>query len=250
VSAGTGARQRQDEGAVIAALASALERGAARGEPVSLLVVLAKTGTAPCAALEAAREELVPDGLSGRLAGGGIALVLPGVGAAGAHARGARLLTLCPDVSVGTASSEARPSPVGPDALLAEAEAEALAGTLRRRILVVEDDPDVCEILEVFLASRGRFEVVVARTGAEAVASARAIPPDAAVVDLELPDADGVEVVARLREDLPHLPAVACSGKRPQDAAGAGFAAFHKKPIDLSALVRDVEGLLRGAWNS
>jgi CheY-like chemotaxis protein len=151
---------------------------------------------------------------------------------------------------VGTASSEGRPAPVGPDTLLAEAEAEAFAGTLRRRILVVEDDPDVCEILEVFLAARGRFEVVVARTGAEAVASARAVPPDAAVVDLELPDADGAEVVARLREDLPHLPAVACSGKRPQDAAGAGFAAFHKKPIDLSALVRDVEGLLRGAWNS
>jgi CheY-like chemotaxis protein len=256
---GTGKRWSQDEAAVLAALSSALERGAARGEAVSLVIALphpipspappgeGSPGTSPGAVLEAARSELTPDGLAGRLAGGAVALVLPGVSASDASARAARIRSRCPGSSVGAASSEGRTRPVGPDTLLAEAEAEALASALRRRILIVEDDPDICEILEVFLTSRGRFEVVVARTGAEAVASVRERPPDAAVVDLELPDADGAEVVARLREEVPHLPAVACSGKRPADAAGAGFASFHRKPIDLSALVRDVEGLLRGA---
>jgi len=66
-------------------------------------------------------------------------------------------------------------------------------------------------------------------------------------VDLELPDVDGATLLARLREALPHLPAVACSGKRPQDAAGAGFTAFHRKPLDLAGLLREVESTLRGS---
>jgi CheY-like chemotaxis protein len=237
-------RPGADEAGVIDAIATALERGAARAEAVSIVIVLARAGGDPSGPLHAARPELTPDGFAGRLAGGGVALVLPGVSGLDAHARAARILARCPGASVGTASIDGRSTPVGPAALLAQAEAEALAGAHRRRILVVEDDPDVGELLEVYLTARGPFEVVVARSGAEALASARARRPDAAVVDLELPDADGAEVVARLREELPHLPAVACSGKRPQDAAGAGFSAFHRKPLDLGALVRDVEGLL------
>ena len=56
---------------------------------------------------------------------------------------------------------------------------------------------------------------------------------------------DGASLLATLRQSVPHLPALACSGKRPQDAAGAGFTAFHRKPLDLPALVREVEGMLR-----
>jgi CheY-like chemotaxis protein len=244
---GAGAAGRHDEAALLSALAAALERGAARAEPVSVLVVIPPEHGSTTLAAEAARSELPPEGLAVRLARGRTVLLLPSIGAAEARARAASIQARCRGASTGVASHDAASAPVGPAALLALAEAEAVAGTVKRRVLVVEDDPDVGEILETFLRARGPFEVTVARTGAEAIASARAIRPDAAVVDLVLPDADGAEVVARLREEIPNLLAVACSGKRPQDAAGAGFAAFHRKPIDLPALVRDVEGLLRNA---
>ncbi|HEY6098627.1 MAG TPA: response regulator [Anaeromyxobacter sp.] len=233
------------EARLVEAIAAALERGAARAEPVAVLVaVVPGEDCARAAALDADRAELPPEGLAVVLGGGRIALLLPGVGGESARARAATFVARWPGVRAGAAASEASSGPIGPDALLAEAEAEALRGG-RRRILVVEDDPDFGEILEVFLRDRGRFEVFVARTGAEAVAAARARPPDAALVDLELPDIDGAALVARLREAVPDLPAIACSGKRPEDAAGAGFTAFHRKPLDLSAVVRAVNAALR-----
>ena len=238
----------REEARLVAALGAALERGAARAEPVAVVVALLRGGERDrAAAVEAVRTELPPDGLAARVAEDRLALLLPGVGAADARARAARIAARCPNAAVGAAAAEARGLPVGPGALLSEAEAQAVAGGLRPRILVVEDDPDLGEIVEVFLRSCGRFDVDVARTGAEALAAVGTRAPDLALVDLELPDVDGATLLARLRERLPHLPAVACSGKRPEDAAGAGFTVFHRKPLDLAALLREVERMLRGS---
>jgi PleD family two-component response regulator len=56
--------------------------------------------------------------------------------------------------------------------------AEAARGDARPRILVVEDEPEVGEILDAFFSAEGRFEVVLARTGADAIDKARDRPPD------------------------------------------------------------------------
>jgi CheY-like chemotaxis protein len=236
------------EARLLEALAPALERGAARAEPVAVLVAVASGAPrGQGSALEAARGELTPEGLVVALGADRVALLLPGIGSADARARAARIVARCPGVSVGAAATDAPGAPEGPAALLAEAEAEAVRGGGRRRILVVEDDPDFGEILEVFLRERGRYEVAVVRSAGEAIAAVRARPPDAALVDLVLPDADGAALLTRLREAVPELPAIACSGKRPEDAAGAGFTAFHRKPLDLSVLLGELERLLRHA---
>jgi len=236
----------REEARLVAALDAALGRGAARAEPVAVVVALLRGDERDrAAALEAARTELPPDGLAARVGEDRVALLLPGVGAAAARASAVRIATRCSNAAVGAAAVEPGGLPVGPVALLSEAEAQAVSGGLRPRILVVEDDPAFGEILEVFLRSRGRFDVDVARSGAEALAAVRARAPDLALLDLELPDVDGASLLARLREMVPHLPAIACSGKRPQDAAGAGFTAFHRKPLELGALVREVDGMLR-----
>ncbi len=67
------------------------------------------------------------------------------------------------------------------------------------RVLVCDDEPQIVRALKVVLREAG-FEVVVAENGEEALDRAAVEPPDAAIIDLILPDIDGIEVCRRLRE--------------------------------------------------
>ena len=67
------------------------------------------------------------------------------------------------------------------------------------RLLICDDDPQILDVLTLVLSEAG-FEVTPAASGGEALARAVARPPDAAIIDLLLPDADGTEVCRRLRE--------------------------------------------------
>ncbi len=66
------------------------------------------------------------------------------------------------------------------------------------RILIVEDQPELLRALRINLRAR-QYEVATAATGREALASAVANPPDAVILDLGLPDIDGIEVIVELR---------------------------------------------------
>lgn len=68
-----------------------------------------------------------------------------------------------------------------------------------RRILVCDDEPQIPRALQVVLNDAG-FDVATAATGAQALDRAAVRPPDAAIIDLRLPDRDGVEVTKSLRE--------------------------------------------------
>jgi DNA-binding response OmpR family regulator len=68
------------------------------------------------------------------------------------------------------------------------------------RILVVDDEPDAVELVEFNLKSAG-FDVVTAEDGDEALRKARSIVPDLMVLDLMLPEVDGLEVCKLLRRD-------------------------------------------------
>jgi len=67
------------------------------------------------------------------------------------------------------------------------------------RVLVVDDEPQIVRALKVVLREAG-FQAVPAETAAEALDLAAVRPPQAAIVDLVLPDLDGVELTRRLRE--------------------------------------------------
>src|SRR6185312_5141155 len=67
------------------------------------------------------------------------------------------------------------------------------------RVLVVDDEPQIVRALRVVLREAG-FEAVPAETASQALDQAAVRPPDAAIVDLVLPDGDGVDVTRRLRE--------------------------------------------------
>jgi two-component system phosphate regulon response regulator PhoB len=70
----------------------------------------------------------------------------------------------------------------------------------RERILVVEDEEEIQELLRYNLAKE-EYQVSLAGTGEEALASARGHPPDLVLLDLMLPGVDGLEVCRRLRAD-------------------------------------------------
>src|SRR5258705_4141142 len=75
----------------------------------------------------------------------------------------------------------------------------------RPRLLVVEDDPNIVELLSASLRFAG-FEVTVVSNGADAVNSSRENRPDLVVLDVMLPDLDGFEVLRRMREGGVHTP--------------------------------------------
>lgn len=73
-------------------------------------------------------------------------------------------------------------------------------GDMKAKILVVDDEPDAVELIQFNLKSAG-FEVVTASDGAEALKKARALLPNLIVLDLMLPEVDGLEVCKILRRD-------------------------------------------------
>jgi CheY-like chemotaxis protein len=81
------------------------------------------------------------------------------------------------------------------------------------RILVAEDDEDFLTALETVLEADGRFAVAGrARNGREAVEIAGQLQVDAIVMDIEMPEVDGIEATRQLQAAQPDVPVVAISG--------------------------------------
>ncbi len=74
----------------------------------------------------------------------------------------------------------------------------------RRRVLFVEDEPALRFSYERYF--RDRYDLAFAATGAEALAQLRAVRPDVLVLDMRLPDTDGVDLLRRVRDESPGIP--------------------------------------------
>jgi len=113
----------------------------------------------------------------------------------------------------------------------------------KRRVLIVDDNPDALESLKMLLEFVGH-EIDVAADGSSAVERIAAWQPEVALIDIGLPDIDGYEVVARLRDqDIKPRPLlVALTGYgQPEDrqrALAAGFDLHLTKPVDVDELNR------------
>lgn len=117
-------------------------------------------------------------------------------------------------------------------------------------LLCVDDNPLSTFLMQEYSRLRGLPEVQVTGSVAEAVAMARADPPLAVLLDLNLHDGSGLEVLIQLRADAAtrDVPVVIVSGsvdEAEREAAMAlGAQAWWPKPLDLSVLDRQLELLI------
>jgi len=118
------------------------------------------------------------------------------------------------------------------------------------RILIAEDDEAFLAVIASLLEQNARFVVAGrARDGREAVSLAERLSPDAIVMDIEMPDLDGVEATRLVRAATPDLPIVAVSGhdyeERVLEIRRAGADDYVRKARLADELPRVLAALLR-----
>ncbi len=115
------------------------------------------------------------------------------------------------------------------------------------RLLLVDDEVGYLEVLTKRL-SRRDFEVLTARSGAEAIRLVRDRDVDVAVVDLKMEDLDGIEVLRVLKQMLPEIQVIMLTGHGSERAARDGLALgafdYLLKPIDLESLLERIHAAL------
>jgi two-component system, OmpR family, KDP operon response regulator KdpE len=117
------------------------------------------------------------------------------------------------------------------------------------KVLVVDDDPSLLKVLRIGLNARGD-DVLVAHSGAEAINQVALASPDLVILDLGLPDLDGLEVCRRLRafSDVPILVLSAYGDERRKvDALDSGADDFVTKPFGMAELEARLRVALRHA---
>jgi two-component system KDP operon response regulator KdpE len=121
--------------------------------------------------------------------------------------------------------------------------------TQGRRVLVCDDEPQILRALRVILRD-GAFEVVTARTGQEALDLAALRAPDAAIIDLILPDGNGIDVCRSIREwsEMPIL-VLSAVGEETEKirALDAGADDYVTKPFAPGELIARLNAALRRA---
>jgi two-component system KDP operon response regulator KdpE len=120
---------------------------------------------------------------------------------------------------------------------------------LRPSVLIVEDEPEIRRFLRTSLGAEG-YRVVESETGERGVVDAGTHKPDLAIVDLGLPDLDGVEVIRRIRAWSP-MPIIVLSARAREqakiDALDAGADDYVTKPFGIGELIARMRVALRHA---
>ncbi|MCS7303979.1 MAG: response regulator [Thermoguttaceae bacterium] len=120
----------------------------------------------------------------------------------------------------------------------------------KRKVLIVDDDEELVELIKEVLEKDGRFEVRSANNGFEAGMLVKEYRPDLIVLDIMLPDINGKEVCQRVRSDktMDTVKIICISGMVEQDRVAelkaAGADDFLHKPFEIEKLVERICRLL------
>jgi len=121
------------------------------------------------------------------------------------------------------------------------------------QVLICDDEPNIAELLSMALRYEG-WQTAVTHTGAKAVSQAKAMRPDAVVLDMMLPDLDGLEVLRRLRAAQRDVPVLFLTAKDAVEDRVAGLTAggddYVTKPFSLEEVVARLRALMRRAGAS
>lgn len=118
-----------------------------------------------------------------------------------------------------------------------------MGSSRRPKVLFVEDHADLRAAYARFF--KGRYEMAFAGTGAEAVAQFKTFSPDVLVLDMQLPDTDGIDLLRQLRGVRPGVPAIittAYSSMEPLvEVLGVGHSGYLTKPFELNDLADRID---------
>ena len=119
---------------------------------------------------------------------------------------------------------------------------------MREKILVIEDDEVMRELMRMTLEQNG-YEVTTAEDGVRGYDTALFIKPDLIVTDIQMPGADGIHVVRRVRdtaslETTPILVTTAFGNGNATFSLQVGASAFEPKPINQQSFLSTVKRLL------
>ena len=118
----------------------------------------------------------------------------------------------------------------------------------KQRILVVDDEPSITRLLKLNLEQTGRYEVRVENLGARAYEAAQEFMPDLVLLDVMMPDMDGSDVAASLKEDpaLRKIPVVFLTAAVKAEELGApdakiGGRTYIAKPLNVQGVLSVIE---------
>ena len=120
----------------------------------------------------------------------------------------------------------------------------------KRKVLIVDDDEELVELISDVLERDGRFEIRIANNGFDAGMVVKEYRPDLVVLDIMLPDINGKEVCQRIRADanLEDVRVICISGMVEEDKVGelmaAGANDFMHKPFEVEKLIERMCRLL------
>lgn len=128
----------------------------------------------------------------------------------------------------------------------------------KKRILIVDDNPDDIKLLEaVFLPASDKYEIYAANSGFQAIYKIGNIKPHIVILDIVMPDMDGFKVCEKIKNnqetrDIKIIVLTAYHDKtKEKKAYQCGADAFLRKPIDLKKMVKTIMELSRvGNWSS
>jgi signal transduction histidine kinase/CheY-like chemotaxis protein len=220
-----------------------------RVEDDSALLTIADSGIGLSPDLLAKAFDVFVQGKVVNRAKGGLGIGLAIVNSL-AKQHGATLTAASPGINQGSTFSLRFPLSEAARGAAEQAAGQVASGSAR--VLVIEDNRDVREMMFLMLREHG-FAVDVAEDGQSGIAAARAARPDVALIDIDLPDMSGHEVAARLKE-MPDtatiaLVAVTGYGQAPDrdKALAAGFDMHFTKPVAVEELVTAINRLGGGA---
>lgn len=120
----------------------------------------------------------------------------------------------------------------------------------KNTILLVEDEPSVIELMNIFLFRRG-YEIFNVADGAEVLNQVQAVKPDLIILDIMLPKLNGFEVCSRIKSDpaLKHIPVMILSAlvQKSEIEMGIRMGAdlYMTKPFQNSELLANIEKLIK-----
>jgi len=116
------------------------------------------------------------------------------------------------------------------------------------KLLVVDDEVEICDFLKMFFEER-EFQVEVAYTGKNALEKVESYQPDIILLDIKIPDLDGIEVLRRVKAKHPKIGVLMVTAiettEKINEALKLGADNYITKPLSLEYLENDVREKLK-----